>query len=57
MTGSRDMDQKHQEYPKIGVFPIYDPKDFFSEIGLCHFFTIMMTKCHAKYQKKLMDGL
>ena len=43
MTGCRDMDKKHQKYPKNGGFPPFvTPKDFFSQIGLGHFFTLMV---------------
>ena len=29
MTGCRDMDKKHQNAPKMGVYPICDPPRFF----------------------------
>ena len=48
MTGCRDMDKKHQKYPKNGGFPPFvTPQDFFSKIGLCHFCTLYgaLTSC------------
>ena len=35
MTGCRNVDKKHQKYPKNGFFPPFvTPQDFFSKIGL-----------------------
>ena len=34
MTGSRDMNKKHQKFPKNGVFPQFvTPQDFFQKSG------------------------
>ena len=34
MTGCRDIDKKHQKYPKDGVSPPFvTPKDFFPKSG------------------------
>ena len=56
MTGCRDMDKKHQKYPKNGGFPPFVTPKIVSKIGHCHFCTLMVPELHAKFQKKLMSS-
>ena len=52
MTRCRDMDKKHQKFPKNGGFPPFaTPPDFFSKIELCHFCTLWCTNFMQKIRK------
>ena len=59
MTGCRDMDKKHQKYPKNGVFPPFvTPQDlFFKNRALSLLYTYGALNSSKKDRKKLMDSL
>ena len=54
MTGCRDMDKKHQKYPKNGVFPPFvTPKIFFQKSGSVTFVPLWCTNFMQKIRKIL----
>ena len=61
MTGCRDIDQKHQKYPKNGVFPPFvTPQDFFSKAGSVTFVPLwcpnFLQKIRGPWTDKPTDG-
>ena len=54
MTGCRDMDKKHQKYPKNVVFPPFvTPQDFFQKSGSVTFVPLWCTNFMQKFRKIL----